>query len=253
MSGVFGALAATLGLIFLWGVFAPRSQWRVLTAWSVTDAFRNEPGGAAYGVRRAINGVGVLGLLGVVVVTFALSLTGTPAQAPPPTPVEKMWAAPDPMVVNRIVTNLAVPPTGLVEMPILGYQDISAEVPRYFDRLRDFALLGTSDIPGLVGTLPEVGNRALFYATIVVHVRGPLLCVPRAVRVNESGEAVQIGVFYGLPDGVAGSGDLAVDCAPGGAVTGSVLIPLRLGAPVGERSVQTLEGAAIGAVAVPRD
>lgn len=104
-----------------------------------------------------------------------------------------------------------------------GHLRRGTRILRSTARLR--VLLGTSDIPGLVGALPEVGNRAPFYATIVVHVRGPLLCVPRAVVVSESDDEVQIGVFYGLPNGVAGSGDVAVDCAPGGAVTGSVLIP----------------------------
>ncbi len=253
MSWAFGALAVTLGLVLLWGAIAPRSQWRALAAWSVSDPYRNEPGGAAYGVRRALNAIGVLGLMGVGIVTALSGSTGAAQQALGPTSVEKMWGAPDPTVIDRIVVPLTAPAVGLVDMPVLGYQDISADVPEYFDRLDVFSRLGNENVPGLVGGLPDVGNRALDYATLVVHVRGPLLCVPRAVTVIETPDVVQIGVYYGLPDGVAGTGDPTVDCAAGASVTGSILIPLELSADLGERTVQTLDGTAIGEVRVPSE
>ncbi|MEO6123203.1 MAG: hypothetical protein ABIR32_05800, partial [Ilumatobacteraceae bacterium] len=64
---------------------------------------------------------------------------------------------------------------------------------------------------------------------------------------------VKVGVFYGLPDGSPATGDLAVDCASGGAVTGSILIPLELAAALGERTVESLDGRVLGEVAVSSD
>ncbi len=251
MSWVFAALAVTLGLILLWGVVAPRSQWRALAAWSVSDGYRHEPGGASYGLRRVVSGAGALALLVVVGATSVSGLTVQPESAPAPTRIEQMWGSPDPLVVNRVISALTAPATGLVDTPILGYQDVSAEVPEYFDRLHNFSLLGNSDIPGYVGGLPAVGNRALDYATIVVHVRGPLLCIPRAVTVIQSAETIQIAVYYGLPTGAPNAADVATACATDQPVTGSLLIPVRLSAPVDGRAVQSLSGSTIGAVAVP--
>ena len=60
MGWFFSILAITLGIIFVWGVFAPRSQWRALSAWSVSDEHAHEPGGTAYGWRRFLSALGAL-------------------------------------------------------------------------------------------------------------------------------------------------------------------------------------------------
>ena len=252
MSWVFGALAVTLGLILLWGVFAPRSQWRILAGWSVSDPHLHEPGGASYGLRRLLSGIGALTLLGIVGVTSASAVAGLPSESPRPSLVSQLWGRPDPSVVNRMIVPLSGPPSGLVEMPVLAYEDVSDDLPDYFDRLHNFTLLGNGDAPGYVGSLPDVGNGALDFADVVVQVRGPLLCIPRAVVVIETADTVQFAVYYGLPDAAA---DVPVDnkvsCPTDASVTGSVLIPLRLAAPIGDRTVETLAEVPIREVTVP--
>ena len=237
MSWVFGALAVTLGLILLWGVFAPRSQWRILAGWSVSDPHLHEPGGASYGLRRLVSGIGALTLLGIVGVTSASAVAGLPSESPRPSLVSQLWGRPDPSVVNRMIVPLSGPPSGLVEMPVLAYEDVSDDLPDYFDRLHNFTLLG---------------NGALDFADVVVQVRGPLLCIPRAVVVIETADTVKFAVYYGLPDAAADVPvDNTVSCPTDASVTGSVLIPLRLAAPIGDRTVETLAEDPIREVTVP--
>lgn len=254
MSWVFGALAVTLGFVLLWGVVAPRSQWHALAAWSVADHHRNEPGGAAYGMRRLMSGLGALGLLAVVGLTSAAAFADQPSDPPPPSLVSQLWGRPDPDVVNRMVVGLAVPPAGLVEVPVLAYEDVSDDLPEYYDRLDYFTLLGKDDPPGYVGKLPDVGNGALDFADLIVQVRGPLLCIPRAVVVIETVDTIQVGVYYGAPDAPDGTPvDHAIACPLDSHVTGSVLIPLELLDAVGDRTVVTLTGDAIREVVLPRE
>lgn len=253
MSWVFGALAVTVGLILLWGVVAPRSQWRALEAWSVSDRFRDEPGGASYGIRRLISGLGALTLLVVVGVSSAAAVANLPSDRPAPSLVSQLWGRPDPDVINRMIVPLSGPPGGLTEVPVLGYEDVADDLPDYFDRLDNFTLLGDPDAPGYVGSLPDVGNGALDFADLVVHVRGPLLCIPRAVVLIETAETVKVGVYYGLPDAAADVPvDNAVSCPADAPVTSSVLIPLQLAAPLGERTVETLTDTPVREVKVPR-
>jgi hypothetical protein len=223
-----------------------------LNAWSVGDTYRNEPGGTAYGLRRVLSGAGVLGLLGVVLATSGSTLTTVQQRVPPPSAATVMWGAPVPTIIDRMITPLAGAPAGFVEVPVLDYQGFDeAGAPDYLDALKNFELLGSTDIPGYVGSLPDVGNGAMDFADLVIHVRGPILCVPRGVVIIESEKAIQVAVFYGRPDAAdATVPDNAKACLLNEPVTSSVLIPLRLRDPLGERTVQTLAGAAIPAVEV---
>lgn len=254
MSWVFGALAITLGLILLWGVLSPRSQWRATMSWSASDPYRSEPGGAAYGVRRLISGLGLIVLLGIGAITSISAVANQPGQASPPSVVESLWGAPEPRLVNRMVSPSGAAPAGLVEVPVLAYEDVEDDLPDYYARLKEFLYLGAEDIPGYVGRLPDVGNGAFDFADLVINVRGPVLCIPRSVVMIETAEAVQIAVYYGRPDPADGSvPDNAVECATDSGVTGSVLIPLALVAELGDRTVQSLDGTPIREVFSPSE
>jgi hypothetical protein len=62
---------------------------------------------------------------------------------------------------------------------------------------------------------------------------------------------VQIGIYYGLPDPADGSVvDHTKGCPPGAPVTASLLIPIALSAPVGDRQVQALDGTPLPGVAI---
>ena len=58
MGFVFVALAITAGVICLWGLVAPRGQWRALASWSFRDPHAGEPGATAYAIRRVASGLG---------------------------------------------------------------------------------------------------------------------------------------------------------------------------------------------------
>lgn len=254
MGWVFAVLAATLGVVFLWGMLAPRSQWRALTSWSYADAHSAEPGAAAYGWQRVLSAIGILSLLTVTGVAVVPGLLYSAQSAPGLTPIEQMWGAPQPQVVNRTVTAIQTPPGGLTEVPILGVQvfDPDEGPPDYLVELKEFVRLGTNEIPGLLGTDPDVDFSAMDFADLVVNVRGAVLCVPRQVLVVESETTVQIAVYYGLPDPGDGSiPDNATACPADAPLTSSLLIPLRLGSPVGDRVFQALDGTEIDIVDLP--
>lgn len=250
MGWVFGILAATLGIVFLWGVLSPRSQWRALSAWSVADEHAHEPGGAAYGWRRLLSAIGLLSV-GAVVALAALAAYTPPAPAQTLSHVRQMWGAPDPTVIDRIITALGAPPAGLVEVPISGYQAYDSEdgLPDYLDGLKAYEYLGKLEVAGYVGSIPEVGFSGLDYADLVVHVSGPILCIPHQVVVVESETDVKIGVFYGRPDPADGSvPDNVAGCPLDSPLTGSVLIPLDLQSPVGDRLVEALDATELASV-----
>ena len=241
MSWVIGALAVALGAVCAWGVVSPRGQWRVLWAWSVSDEAASEPGGIAYGVRRVISGLGLVATLTVFIVTVTAPLTVHNRTARPPTDVVQMWGSPQPALIDRIIKPIGGPAKGLVEVPVLGYQAFDDDIPDYIATLKDFSLLGNFDAPGYVGELPPVGNAAVDFADLVVQVRGSVLCIPRAVTVVETAETVTVAVFYGVPNPATGTPDHVASCSDL-TLTSSVLIPLQLAAPVGDRIVITLEG-----------
>ncbi len=252
MGWLFGFLAFSLGLVFLWGLLAPRGQWRALAAWSVADQHRHEPGGATYGLRRLISALGLLGLVVVVGVSASSALARVPGAAPTHGPLTLMWGDPAPLVVNRIVAPDAAAPPGLTEIPISGYQSYDdGDLPAYLSGLREFELLGNDDPSGYVGTYPPIGNGALDFADIVINVRGPILCIPRSVVVVQSDTEVRVGVFYGLPRAADGSEpDSLAGCPADATLTGSVLIPIDLGAALGERALLGLDGSPLSEVPV---
>ena len=251
MSWVFGALAVTLGIVFLWGLFAPRSQWRTLSAWLVSNPGVQEPGGAAYGWRRLLSGLGVLALVIVAGSAYSADLARQPRPGPPPTAVEQMWGSPTPSLVDRTIDSLTAVPAGLVEEPLLAFQGFDKKHPAYLRTLPAFSLLGKADVPGYIGSEARSDVSATGAASLVVNVRGPLLCIPRQVVVIESETAVQIGVYYGLPDPLPGTTpDHVAGCPVIGVVTSSVLVPITLSAPIGDRVVQSIAGDPVPEVAI---
>lgn len=261
MSWVLGVVAATLGLFFLWGLLAPRSQWRVLSAWSVSNAYAHEPGGASYGWRRLVSGIGVLGVGLVAVLGAAPSLLASiPQEERPVSAVEKMWGAPDPQMVDRSIGGSTTVPTGLVEVPVLGYQDLDAveDLPTYILGLKTFTLLGDDSPRGYIGSAPAEGFSGVGPADLVVNVRGSVLCIPREAVVIETDTTVQIAIYYGLPDPkpsadpavVPPEPDHVAGCPLDDSVSGSVLIPITLKNYLADRTVETLDGTEIRQVKV---
>lgn len=252
MSWVIGALAVVLGVVCAWGVISPRGQWRVLWSWSVSDVHADEPGGVAYGMRQLFSGLGLLAILVVAGGSLSTSFASQPRAERPPSELVQMWGTPAPLVIDRVISPAGAAPADLVEIPVLAYQGFAEDdVPDYLARLNDFSLLGNFDPPGYVGSLAPIGNAAMDFADLVLHVRGPILCIPRSVVVIETEEAVQVGVFYGLPIARDGSTlDSTEACSADATLTGSVLIPLQLIAPLGEREVQSLDGTALDEVPV---
>ena len=258
MSFVLGVVAVTLAGLFVWGLISPRSQWRVLVGWAVTDPYRNEPGGSGYGVRRVLSGVGLAGLAIAVAVGASPQISSTfSADAPARSPLEVMWGEPGPHLVPRAVSGVPTPPAELVPVPVLAYQSLeraSDELPGYLLTIDNFRLLGRSEIPGLIGSRPPEGLSPFSSASLLLHVRGPALCIPRQAVVVETETAVQVGIYYGLPDRADGAPvDHIAGCPAGDPLTTSLLIPIGLGAELGDREVQSLDGTAVPRVAVVGD
>lgn len=247
----------SLGVVFLWGLLAPRSQWRVLVSWSYRDPHANEPTGSSYTLYRVIAALGIVTMIVSGLLAYQSWAAHQPPPKPPPTAVERMWGDPAPVVVNRVVHALENAPAGLVEQPILGYQAVSGQTrqPLYLFTLATFDLDSATVENGYIGSDPTTGLVALDTAGIIVHVAGDPQCFPHAAVVREDKVAVRIAVYYGqpkLPDG-SNAADVA-DCnTRASARNVSTLIPLPLNAPLGDRDVQTLSGDAIRSVPVISD
>ena len=161
-----------------------------------------------------------------------------------------MWGSGSHEVVNRVVAPVAAPPEGLTEIPVLGYQVIEEEEDpgAYLRLLPEFSLLGNHDVPGLIGVPPSDGYGAIDTAELILQVRGPLLCAPRAALITETTETITVAVYYGLPDRPADAPppaepiDNAVSCPAGNPVTASILLPIELMEEVGTRTVLALNG-----------
>lgn len=248
VQSVVGVFAVATSVLLVWAVLAPRGIWSALAAWSTADPRAAEPGFTSYLFRRLISLLGLLGLLGLgaaVVVTWILN---PPRVAAPPTPVEQMWGIP-PMVVDRVVNPLQDPPPGLTEIPVLGYQvPEDGDAPDYLRHLENFSVLGADqdELRGLLGQDPGDGYGAMDTAELILYVRGPLLCIPRAAIVKETPSQVTVAVYYGLQDPEDGSAvDNAVSCPPDNPVTAGILLPIELSEDVGDRQVMTLAGEVI--------
>jgi hypothetical protein len=239
-------LGVATTLLAVWGLFAPRGLWNSLFGWSFADQRAGEPGGGSYLARRLLLGLGLAAIATIGILFVVQTIVNPPKVAPPPTPIEQMWGSGSHEVVNRVVSPISGPPTGFTEIPVLDYQAISDEdgPGDYLRLLPKFAILGSQEIPGLIGSPPSDGYSATDTAELILHVRGPLLCVPRAALVMETAESVTVAVYYGLPDQLdpATPVDNAVSCPADSSVTASVLLPIELQEELGDRPVLTLTG-----------
>ena len=245
MAWVWWFLAVPLGVAAVWAILAPKSQWRSLFSWSVANAHSSEPGGAAYAYRQII-AAAALGL-SLVMVLFAVIATAAREPHDPPhlSDTESMWGSPSPLLVYRAFqTSTAVDET-LIDVPIESYLPVNDDerAPLYLLDLEQFSRLGTTSIPGYIGSAPTETDSTISRADVVLHVRGPLLCVPRRVVAIETPDLVQLSVQYGLPNPSDGSTpDNVAGCPVGQDLTAAVLIPVPLNDPIGERSVESLDG-----------
>jgi hypothetical protein len=245
--GFWAVVIASVVLLFLWGLFSPRSQWKVLAAWSYRNPQADEPSSFAFGLHRLISGLGVVFFGAIGAATIVQYVSELPPPRPPLTSLQQMWGlAPEPQVVNRVVGLQPTVPTGLVDAPVDGYQlvDNEAHRPRYLHLLQRFQP-GDIDRSGIVGLKPAEDFPALDSAELVVNVRTWGDCIPRAAVVIESDTAIQVGFYVGMPNRLD---DVPVDhlaCDRPALVQNSLLVPINLGGPVEGRQVQTLDGTPI--------
>lgn len=244
----------SLGVVFLWGLLAPRSQWRMLVSWSYRDPHADEPTGSAYILYRLVAALGIATMIVSGFLAYRSWADNQPPPPAPPTAVERMWGSPDPLVVNRVVHAVDHVPVGLVEQPILGYQAVNGTTrqPVYLFGLKAFDLESATGENGYIGTDPDPGLVALDTAGLVVRVAGDPQCFPHAAVIREDSTAVRVGIFYGQANPADGSNaENLADCnTRASGLNVSVLIPLRLVAPLGDRPVLTLEGDPIRQVPV---
>jgi hypothetical protein len=242
------AILGGLAILTLWGAIAPRGQWRVLAGWTRSRPYASEPGPVSVGVHRFVAILATVALVFGGYLLYAQYERSLPQPPKPISALQKMWGAPAPMVVDRVIQSKPIP-TGLVAQPILHYQALDGS-ERSPDYLFDLARWKPVDSAGIVGATPPPGLSALDSASIVVQVRGDKNCIPRSASVAENATSLTIGIYYGRPD-VAGSAPANVaDCtpAPTGPDSVSVLIPLQLQGPVDKRMVKDTAGTTIPAV-----
>jgi hypothetical protein len=239
----------SLGIVFLWGLLAPRSQWRVLVSWSYRDPHANEPTGSAYLLYRVIAALGIATMIVSGVLAYRSHLDAQPGPSAPPTAVERMWGSPEPLVVNRVFGSVAKPPKDLVSQPILGYQAVSGKTrqPLYLFSLKTFRLDAATTENGYIGTDPTPGLVALDTADLVVRVAGDPQCFPHKAIVRENEDTVEIAVYYGQANPADGAekGELAQCGTRASGLSVSTLLPISLASPLGTRTVVTLDGDAI--------
>jgi hypothetical protein len=239
---IFVAIASSLAILTAWGFVSPRGQWRVLAGWS-RRAVEDEPGATSMVVHRLVSGVGI-----VVLVAAGASIYGQHFELPgrtPSGPINQMWGTPAPKVINRVFVAATSAPTNLVSQPVLGYQPVDGTIrdPNYLFSLANLRVRGADSGVGYVGWEPAAGMLALDSANLVVHLNGDSRCIPQEVVVLEGDTTVSIGVFYGQPNPTDGSNTVNLtNCSPKPPKSTSVLLPIRLSAPLGARSITTLDG-----------
>jgi hypothetical protein len=250
---VIALATSLLAILTVWGLVAPRNQWRVLASWTRREPYANEPGAVAVGVQRLVAGIGVVVLIGTGTVAASEHFGGLDPAPQRLSSVEKMWGTPEPQVVNRVFTPAASVQDVLISQPVLGYQPVigSSRMPAYLFSLDDFSAIetgktgGEDDPSGYIGTDPPVGFSALDTADLVVEVRGDRVCLPRQVVVLENATTVKVAVYYGQPSPADGSNAANLTkCDPKAPATKStpVLVPIDLAAPVDGRLVTTMDG-----------
>jgi hypothetical protein len=253
-----------LTILTAWGFVAPRSQWRALTGWSRREPSSGEPGALIVGILRCVAGialaalaVGGASMVGGTSVAGGASVAGGPlgpsrhsSERTITDPVRLLWGTPDPVVVNRVFVPVNTPPTGLTRTAVLRYQAVSPKnrSPSYLFSLSTYARPHASATDDYLGADPTVGLTALDTANIVVQVRADSRCIPQQVFVVESNTAIALAVYYGRPAGESlDAKALATPCDAKavGDRSSSVLIPIDLGAAIGDRAVLNLEGTSI--------
>jgi hypothetical protein len=249
---LFLVIAISLLALFCWALLAPRRLWKAAIGWSYRDPYRNQPSAAVFGLYRLVAVFGILSVGATVIAVNQprqqVARAASPAPAVPVGKVVKMWGAPAPQVLNRLIVPASAVPSGLVAQPVLGYQvmDGSRRQPDYLFGLPSFSRSGATDANGLVGVPPRAGLTALDTADLVVHVRGDQRCFPQQVVIEEDSRSIRIGVYYGRPNPADGSNAAVLaDCnpKPAAAAAVSLLLPLRLSDAVGSRQLQSLDGA----------
>ncbi|WP_165063906.1 hypothetical protein [Marisediminicola senii] len=252
-------LLGSLALVFVWGLISPRTQWMVLVGWTRSDFRASEPGRAVYNASRFVSLVGVLTILAMVLAWAVGGLTfGGPQSSRPPSVAERVWGEPRAYVVDRVFSAVGEPPAGLVDQRVSGYQFVQADLrsPAYLWETGAIRAAGQAAQPGFIGVQPIPESVALDTADIVVHVRADERCIPQQVMLRGVEGAVQVGVFFGQPipaDGIPT--DASDDCAqePEESAARAYLIPIDLTEPLGDRSVQTLDGTPVALVPAPGD
>lgn len=251
------SLMGLTGVVFLWGVVSPRSQWHVLIGWTRGDPRLSEPGSVAYAASRMLSLIGMIVLVGTAASWIVGSATVvTPVREREPGPTETVWGQPRSYVVDRVFTPLQNPPEGLVLQAITGYQlvDGSRNSPDYLFASGKIREAGMAAQPGFLGVVPLPGTIALDTADLIVHVRGDDRCIPQRVVLVPVDGGVQIGVFFGQPTPVGA--EEAVDTAncdpdPPGARTRGFLIPIDILGDLADGAVQSLGGEPIALVSDP--
>lgn len=240
------AFVAVLGVIFVWGLFAPRSQWRLLLSWTYREPQTDAPSGWAFGLQRVIAGLGIAGLLAGGGLAWQRYVDALPDPPPPPNPIVQMWGDADTLVVNRVIAPVTTAPKGLVRVDPSAYHAMDGQrrQPSYLFSMRTLGVPHGDDAGGLVGEAPPVGLVGLDTARVVVLVSADAACIPMQVYLQEGPSAVRVAVYFGRPDLADGTEHWSGrdSCAPGSSGARSLLVPLPLVSPLGERLVTDLDG-----------
>lgn len=249
--GFWAVVIASVVLVFLWGLISPRSQWKVLAAWSYRNPQADEPSSFVFGVQRVLSGIGVLFFLAVGATGIGQYLASLPPPPPTLSALQQMWGvAPTPQVVNRVVGAGSTDAGGLVEVPVTGFQRVNSEEyrPRYLHTLERFEPGGDIEKSGILGVQPGKNFPALDSAELVVNVRVFAGCIPRNATVIETDTAVQIGVYVGQPNRMDDVPLNHPSCDRAPLVQHSLLLAVNLSAELGDRQVQSLDGTPIAEV-----
>lgn len=253
MTWVFALLAAVVAAALLWGLINPGAQWRVLVGWSTSDPATAEPGGAVHAVRRVICAIGLVGLIAVGTVA---TVDHVGSQARPPLPesmLQRMWGSPVPRLLDRVISSGVEAPTDLAPATVLAVQPITAgSAPSYLLDMPRWSRLGDQEPAGVLGSAPAKESTGYGSASLLLSVSGPLLCIPRAVVVQESETEIVVGVWFGLPDAPDGAPlDHIGGCPENPAASERVLVPVPLFSEVDDRRVVTMDGVQLRVVDEP--
>ncbi|TXN31160.1 hypothetical protein [Lacisediminihabitans profunda] len=261
MSSLTITVMIAFAILTVWGLVAPRGQWRALAGWSRHDSDGGEPGPLGVAILRIVSAVGL-----VVVLFGSISLANPVREELPRavdvparmSTVERLWGSPAPVVVNRVFVPVSAPPSGVVAQPVLRYQAMigAQRTPSYLFGLKNYTRHGAKPGDGYIGSSPQVGLTALDSADLVLQVRADKRCIPYSVALVETEDTVTVGVYFGQPN-AAGSGNDAnvtqCDTGASGSKSVSMLIPVDLKSAVAGRTVRDFDGSAIESAGVPTE